>query len=338
MRTASCFCMFFLLFSSFFSTSGSAQDLSIQMTPISPPIQIPAGDGSFSFDAAVFNNGVTPQSFSLWILAQLPSGIWYGPVLGPISLTLPAGAFISRNRSQSVPDLAPAGVYSYEGRLGNYPNTIWDSDRFQFVKLAEGALDTIWMHTYGGEGYEIGNGVLEARDGGFVVVGSTNSFGAGDYDVLLLKTDAAGTPIWQKTFGTESWECGTSLLQTQDDGYIIVGARYNGNDCDVYLIKTNSAGDSARSRVFGGTGYDDGRCVRQTPDGGFIITGCATLSGAADKNVYLIKTNAQGDEIWSRTFGGSYDDVGNSVQITPDGVTSSSVIPIFKVRRTVMSS
>jgi hypothetical protein len=311
--------MFSLLFSSLFFNSGSAQNLSIQLAPTSPPIQLPAGGGSFNFDAAVINNEITPQNFSVWILVQLPSGAWYGPVLGPVNLTLPAGASISRNRNQTVPGIAPAGWYTYEGRLGNYPGAVWDADRFQFVKLAEGVMDTLWTHTYGGNGYEIGACVLETRDGGFAVVGSTNSCGAGDYDLLLLKTDAAGTQIWQKTFGTEGWDGGNFIRETQDGGFILVGTSHNGNDGDVYLVRTNSAGDSIWSRTFGGAGYDDGRCVRQTSDGGFILTGCTTLSGTAGKDVYLIKTNAQGDEIWSRTFGGDYDDVGNSLLITPDG-------------------
>ena len=319
MRIASNFCMFCLLFSLLSCRSGSAQNLSIQLTPEPLPIQIPSGGGSFSFDAAVSNNDIIPHSCSVWIQVQLPNGIWYGPVLGPLNLTLPAGASITRNRNQTIPGSAPPGLYTYEGRLGDYPGAVWDLDRFQFTKLAQGAMDTLWTRFYGGNGYEIGTGVLETRDGGFVLVGSTTSVGAGDCDVLLLKTDAAGNIVWQKTFGTDAWDSGNSIQGTQDDGFILVGTRHNGNDCDVYLIKTNSAGDSVWSKTFGDTGYDDGRSVRQTPDGGFIIAGCTTPPGATDKDLYLIKTNAQGDEIWSHTYGGNCDDVGNSVQITPDG-------------------
>jgi hypothetical protein len=111
-------------------------DVQITMTPQSPPIVIPAGGGSFNFDVNIANNTTSPQSFAAWIMVQLPNQSWYGPVLGPVNLTVPAGAGITRSRTQSVPGGAPAGNYLYEGRVGVYPSTVWDASNFPFSKAA----------------------------------------------------------------------------------------------------------------------------------------------------------------------------------------------------------
>jgi hypothetical protein len=120
----------------------------ITMTPVNPPVQIPATGGSFNFNVAIQNTTATQQSFQAWILARLPNGAWQGPLLGPISLTLPAGAGITRARTQNVPAAAPAGNYLYEGRLGSYPQIINSAANFPFVKLTTGDSEPVadWLN------------------------------------------------------------------------------------------------------------------------------------------------------------------------------------------------
>ena len=92
------------------------------------------------------NNETGPATFDAWILAELPSGSFYGPLLGPVDLTLPGGASIDRDRTQSVPANAPAGTYGYWGYVGTYPLDVWSSDSFTFEKLAtgDGSIVTGW--------------------------------------------------------------------------------------------------------------------------------------------------------------------------------------------------
>lgn len=132
----------------------AAPNVTISMTPINPPIQIPASGGSFSFNIGVTNNETTPSTFDAWVMVQLPSSAWYGPVLGPVSLTLPASGSLTRTRTQSVPASAPTGLYTYEGRVGVYPATIWDSDNFTFTKssVGDGILVNSWEND--GDGFE----------------------------------------------------------------------------------------------------------------------------------------------------------------------------------------
>ena len=129
---------------------------------------------------------------------------------------------------------------------------------------------------------------------------------------------------WEKTYGGGNTDYGYSVQQTTDGGYIITGTGLFGNiDDDIYLIKTNSIGDSLWVKTFGGTNIDIGYSVHQTTDGGYIITGIKNwnpFSPSLDSsNVWLIKTDGNGNEQWTKTFGGTNHDEGRSVQQTTDG-------------------
>jgi len=112
--------------------------VTVTLTPYNPPIMIPASGGTFDFGIELMNNDFLPQYFDAWIMVQLPNGSWFGPVLGPLNLTLQAGQSLQRDRMQNVPGNAPAGSYTYEGRVGTYPDDIWDASSFTFEKSATG--------------------------------------------------------------------------------------------------------------------------------------------------------------------------------------------------------
>ena len=179
--------------------------------------------------------------------------------------------------------------------------------------------DTLWTRTYGGTKADIGTSVQQTLDGGYIVTGITMSFGAGSYDVYLVKTDAQGDTLWTRTYGGGSADMGYSVQQTTDRGYIVAGftASSGTGSGDVYLVKTDSIGDTLWTRTYGGDSLDYGECARPTADGGYIIVGYTGAVGSGD--VYLVKTNASGDTLWTRTHGGMNTDLGYSVQQTADG-------------------
>ncbi|MHB8120026.1 MAG: hypothetical protein ACYDHX_15105 [Methanothrix sp.] len=171
------------------------------------------------------------------------------------------------------------------------------------------------------------------KDGGYIITGYTPSSGTGKEDVWLIKTDAKGNWVWLKTFGGPNKDLGLSVQETKEGGYIITGLTesFGAGKGDVWQIKTDSKGDKEWDKTFGGAGFDSGASVQQTSDEGYIITGYSTISTGGVKSysqlfstsdrgrVWLIKTDAKGNELWNETFGGSSSDWGNSVQETQDG-------------------
>ncbi|MBC8205263.1 MAG: T9SS type A sorting domain-containing protein [FCB group bacterium] len=181
--------------------------------------------------------------------------------------------------------------------------------------------DTTWTKTFGGNNSDNGYSVQQTADGGYIIAGYTYSYGVGNDDVYLIKTDAFGDTAWTKTFGGSYCDYGESVQQTVDGGYIIAGYTYSygAGNYDVYLIKTDAVGDTAWTKTFGGSDWERGYSVQQTSDEGYIIVGKTCSYGAGSWDVYLIKTDASGDTAWTKTFGGSWDDYGYSVQQTADG-------------------
>ena len=190
-----------------------------------------------------------------------------------------------------------------------------------------------WNKTYGGLDYDGGFCVLHTVDEGYIIFGVTSSYGAGGSDFWLIKTYANGTEQWNKTFGGSGYDdSGISMSLCEDGGYILTGRTESNEsgDYDALLIKTDVNGTEQWNKTFGGPDYDTSYSVTQTADGGYIMTGNTVSYGNNDSSdVWLIKTDGNGTEQWNKTFGGSNDDVGLSVQQISDegyvlsGYTSS---------------
>ena len=168
----------------------------------------------------------------------------------------------------------------------------------------------LWNRTFGGSGADKGSSVQPTADGGYIITGSTRSYGAGDWDLMLLKTNSEGEQQWMRTFGSTFGEWGSCVQPAADGGYIIVGTTYLQDDDinAIWLIKTDGSGNQQWSRIFEGNQgnvEDLGLTIHLTQDGGYIIAGSM-----------LIKTNDEGYVQWSRTFG---DGVGYNVQLSADG-------------------
>jgi len=142
------------------------------------------------------------------------------------------------------------------------------------------------------------------------------------YYIFIIPSFAqAPDTLWTKTYGGISEEWGHFVQQTSDFGYIIAGGTesFGVGSTDIYLIKTDYFGDTLWTKTYGGVNVDIAYSVQQTNDGGYVIVGQTSSYGAGGSDVWLIKTNASGDTLWTKTYGGAYNDYGVSVKQTTEG-------------------
>ena len=178
-----------------------------------------------------------------------------------------------------------------------------------------------WDKTFGGTDYDCIFSVQQTSDGGYILAGVTESYGAGNGDLWLVKTDSEGNKQWNRTFGGTDHDWAESVQQTSDGGYILAGVTesYGDGRTDFWLVKTDSKGNKEWDMTFGGTDYDSASSVQQTFDGGYILVGETMSYDAGRTDFWLVKTDSKGNKEWNRTFGGVNKDGGHSVQQTSDG-------------------
>jgi hypothetical protein len=141
------------------------------------------------------------------------------------------------------------------------------------------------------------NSIWTTADGGYITTG-------GKDDVFVGKVDANGTRLWEKTLGSAG-DIGYSIQETLAGGIIIAGAGSGGgpnHGYDIYLIRTDADGNLQWQKYYGGLGDDVGRSVRQTSDGGYIIAGRTMSIGAGGYDIYLVKTDSNGNVQWGSGF------------------------------------
>lgn len=186
---------------------------------------------------------------------------------------------------------------------------------------AEIELETIYNNTYGGIGSDVASFAVETSDNGFLIIGNTMSYGAGDWDIWILKVDQDGAPLWNKTYGTNASERSHYIIQT-DDGNYLIAARTNvrrGGDFDLLLLKVDPEGDLIWNRTMGGTGDEWMWEIKQTSDHGYALVGRTNSYGAGSNDYWLLKVDENGGTLLNKTFGGIEDERARSLLITEDG-------------------
>jgi hypothetical protein len=233
---------------------------------------------------------------------------------------------------------------------------------------AEGKV--VWQKTYGGAGVDEASSIRQTKDGGCIVAGRTSSFGVEENDFWIIKLDASGGIVWQKSLGrdrneyafaieqtadggyiaagtievvtrfvvTDAWvvklnaegdaiwqksyglednDGFSSIGQTADGGYIAAGYTVHGTSSDVWVVRLGSKGEVVWQKSYGG---DGGACeVLRTDEGGFIVAGKTEEFGAGDDDAWILKLDGDGEVSWQKSFGGTGSDRATSVDRTGDG-------------------
>ncbi|XOV67657.1 MAG: T9SS C-terminal target domain-containing protein [Fluviicola sp.] len=231
-----------------------------------------------------------------------------------------------------------------ESSDGDVSGSHGDMD-FWILKL-DGSGNLTWQKSFGGSNWDSAESIQETNDGGFIVAGASESgngdvtFNQGEKDFWIVKLDANGLIEWEQSYGGSEWDSAHSIQQTTDGGYVIAGEskssnghvgilgsnlEKHGGDRDVWAIKVDSMGNLEWESLLGGTDWDAGRSVQQTADNGYVVLG---YSNSYDDDVtenkgnwdyWVVKLNSVGSLEWEKSLGGSYHDIGTSIQITNDG-------------------
>ena len=181
----------------------------------------------------------------------------------------------------------------------------------------------VWEKIINGAEMTFGNSGQQTTDGGYIMCGTIlKDKEIGVYCIWLIRTDPEGNKLWERTFRSSkrgAW--GRSVKQTTDGGYILCGQ----SDDHTRLIKTDADGNTIWDKTLASqNSADSGSSVQQTADGGYIVCGVTWPSivngpDAYKPNVWLVKTDADGNKLWDRTFGGEMYASASKVQQTTDG-------------------
>lgn len=188
--------------------------------------------------------------------------------------------------------------------------------------------NTSWSKEYGtDDGLRCGRSVCETYDGGYIVTGWYWANGAWSSTLLIMKTNSLGDSLWCYLTDGNSGGAGYCIQRTSTNDYIVVGCEgYGGGSPagpNTYLIKIDSQGDTLWSRIYGdgNHGWDyqwRSYSVQQSVDGGFITAGEFCLDPPSPRDLFIIRTDTNGDTLWTRTYGGDSSEIGNSIQKTSD--------------------
>ena len=178
-----------------------------------------------------------------------------------------------------------------------------------------------WSKIFGGNGFDRGMDVEQTLDGGFVITGYTDSFGAGYYDIYLLRTDGLGTLLWTKIFGKTENEFGFDVVQAADSGFVVAGYgnSFGSTNNDVIILKADKNGNLQWNKHCGGSSTEEGHSIVKTTDGGYAVSGHKSPAIGTKSDFFIIKLKSDGDTLWTRAYGTSGTDNANEIWQTQDG-------------------
>jgi len=205
--------------------------------------------------------------------------------------------------------------------LAGYSFSFGDGSADFYLERTEENAHTLWSRAYGGGNWELCTSLIQTADNGFALAGQIYYLEVQDWDFYLVRTDENGDTLWSRTYSGQNEDDCWSLVQTADGGYALAGwtNSFGAGDQDFYLARTDENGDSLWSRTYGGQYTDWCSSLVQTADGGFALAGYTESFGAGEEDFWLVRTDENGDSLWSRAYGGEGDDECHSLIQTANG-------------------
>ncbi|MFL2983670.1 MAG: hypothetical protein ACJZ12_04690 [Candidatus Neomarinimicrobiota bacterium] len=187
---------------------------------------------------------------------------------------------------------------------------IWGQETLSEPKRGSSYL--IFTRSYGGDLTDDGKMVLETENGQYVITGSSSSYGSSGLDAFITKKDILGEEIWLEVHGGVNPEQIWDVLETTDNGYLILGSTesYGSSYNDLFLAKVDQNGIEEWINTYGGSGHDEGRSVIRGSDGNYYIIGSTQSFGDGENDVWLLIIDEQGNQVNDYTFGNEFNNYG----------------------------
>jgi len=220
------------------------------------------------------------------------------------------------------PDIANSIIRTKDGgyAVAGFIWTIYAGKQdIWIVKLDENG-NKEWDKTFDKDKNDVAYSIIQTKDGGYAIAGSTGLKLWGEVNCWVIKLDAKGNMEWDNDFGGTGWDEIFSIVQTKDGSFVTTGCVWSKGTGrgDIYIAKLNKNGDLVWDKTFGGSEDDEAHSIIQTEDGGYVVTGFTVSEDTGDRDIWVIKLDKDGNKVWDKTIGGASEDWANSIVQTED--------------------
>lgn len=212
----------------------------------------------------------------------------------------------------------------------NSDNLYASANRDVYVLKVDKNGTLVWEKRFGGTGIDEGKWIQQTNDGGYIIAGYTNSFGAGGNDIYIIKLDSNGDYDWDKTYGGVNDDIANGIVQSSDGNYVFAGSTGSTGSIlssQLYVVKISSIGqhDVLWQKTYGENYMNSAYSIQKTKDGGYVLAGVkdfqvtSIMPFEATGDLYVLKIDSNGNLVWQKTYGGDNLDSGSSIRQTSDG-------------------
>ncbi|GMU99110.1 MAG: hypothetical protein AMXMBFR51_18460 [Ignavibacteriota bacterium] len=187
--------------------------------------------------------------------------------------------------------------------------------------FAQNPGDIVWNKLFGGTEYDEANSVVYTNTEEFIAAGYTQSYGLGRWgNAYLFKADSSGDSVWTRNFGWDGNDVFADLVESSDGKFVATGLTDTPNDFEnIYLVKVDIDGNLQWEKNFGGSEKEVALSLVNADDGGLVITGVTRSFSVGEEDLFILKTNVDGDSLWFKTYGTAGNDGGYGISKTSDG-------------------